>query len=131
MAAKKDRRRVLFYFQWAGICRDGGRFVFASPFAAFTCARVRKMLPVRSAPLRSASLTSAPIKFDILSAFLRTAAMSSGPVRFAPLRSSPFSFAPIRTLPRAIFFGSFGLCGWARTSLLLFNSYSLTSARCS
>lgn len=130
MTAKKDHKRVLFYFQWAGIRKDGGSFVFASPFAVFTCACVRKMLPVRSAPLRSASLISAPIKSVILrSAFLKSAAMSSAPLRFAPRRSSPFSFAPIRTLPRLIFFGSFVLRAWARTSSLVFNSHSLTSAR--
>lgn len=98
-------------FQWAGIFKVGGSFVRGLPFAAFTCACVRKMLPVRSAPLKSASLRSAPMKSVILrSECLRSAAMSSAPLKFAPLRSSPFSFAPIRALPRLIFSGVFD-CG--------------------
>src|SRR5664280_3045811 len=63
--------------QCDGRVSDGGTFVSASPFAASSWDWVRKMLSVRSAPLRSALRKSAP---------MRSASRKSAPLRSAAMR---------------------------------------------
>lgn len=115
-------------YQCFGRVSDGGNFVLRSPFAASSWDWMRKILPVRSAPLRSASLKSAPVR----SASLRSAPLRSVPMRYAPLklaprRSASLRLAPIRSAPLSSFF----LC-WtsARTSELVRRSRTLTSRWC-